>query len=243
VSSSTPTIRRADGDRASVPIRDAVWLWLAAWFIGQLLATAVAASSGFSDLNTAGPGWLFLVATAGWVPLIVVVVLLGRKYGTGDLARDFGLEFRWRDLLGVPLGVLTQLAVLPALYWPLRAAWPAAFSQHKIEQRARDLTDHATGAGRVLLALVVVLGAPLVEELVYRGLLQGAFTRKWNQWAGVVMVAVWFAIVHFQPVETPGLFLVGLILGVCALCTRRLGMSVFAHMAFNATGLLVVALA
>jgi membrane protease YdiL (CAAX protease family) len=243
VPSSTPTIRRADGNRAPVPIRDAVWLWLAAWFIGQLLATAVAASSGFSDLNTAGPGWLFLVATAGWVPLIVVVVVLGRKFGTGDLARDFGLEFRWRDLLGVPVGVLTQLALLPALYWPLRSAWPGAFSQHKIEQRARDLTDHATGAGRVLLALVVVLGAPLVEELVYRGLLQGAFTRTWNRWAGVVMVAVWFAIVHFQPVETPGLFLVGLILGLCALRTRRLGMSVFAHMAFNATGLLVVAFA
>jgi membrane protease YdiL (CAAX protease family) len=57
------------------------------------------------------------------------------------------------------------------------------------------------------------------------------------------MVAVWFAIVHFQPVETPGLFLVGLILGACALRTRRLGMNVFAHMAFNATGLLVVAFA
>jgi membrane protease YdiL (CAAX protease family) len=240
---STPTLRRSDGNRAPVPIRDAVWLWLAAWFIGQLLATAVAAASGFSDLNAAGPGWLFLVATAGWVPLVVVVVLLGRKYGTGDVARDFGLEFRWRDLLGIPIGVVTQLALLPALYWPLRRAWPGAFSQHKIEQRARDLTDHATGAGRVLLALVVVLGAPLVEELVYRGLLQGAFTRKWNEWAGVVMVAVWFAIVHFQPVETPGLFLVGLILGACALRTRRLGMNVFAHMAFNATGLLVVAFA
>ena len=241
--SSTSTIRRSDGDRAPVPIRDAVWLWLAAWFIGQLLATAVAAGSGFTDLNAAGPGWLFLVATAGWVPLVVVVVLLGRKYGTGDVARDFGLEFRWRDLLGIPIGVVTQLALLPALYWPLRRAWPGTFSQHKIEQRARDLTNHATGAGRVLLALVVVLGAPLVEELVYRGLLQGAFTRKWNEWAGVVMVAVWFAIVHFQPVETPGLFLVGLILGVCALRTRRLGMNVFAHMAFNATGLLVVAFA
>ena len=241
--SSTPTLRRSDGNRAPVPIGDAVWLWLAAWFIGQLLATAVAAASGFSDLNSAGPGWLFLVATAGWVPLVVVVVLLGRKYGTGDVVRDFGLEFRWRDLVGIPIGVATQLALLPALYWPLRRAWPGTFSQHKIEQRARDLTDHATGAGRLLLALVVVLGAPLVEELVYRGLLQGAFTRKWNEWAGVVMVAVWFAIVHFQPVETPGLFVVGLILGVCALRTRRLGMNVFAHMAFNATGLLVVAFA
>jgi membrane protease YdiL (CAAX protease family) len=37
------------------------------------------------------------------------------------------------------------------------------------------------------------------------------------------------------------LFVFGLILGVCALRTRRLGMSILAHMAFNATGLLLVA--
>ena len=58
---------------------------------------------------------------------------------------------------------------------------------------------------------------------------------------GVVLVAAIFAIVHFQPVETPGLFVVGLVLGTCALRTRRLGMGVLAHMAFNATGLVLVA--
>jgi hypothetical protein len=38
-----------------------------------------------------------------------------------------------------------------------------------------------------------------------------------------------------------GLFVIGLVLGVCALVTRRLGMSVVAHCAFNATGLIWVA--
>jgi membrane protease YdiL (CAAX protease family) len=58
---------------------------------------------------------------------------------------------------------------------------------------------------------------------------------------GVVLVAAWFAVIHFRPVEYPGLFVFGLVLGVCALRTRRLGMSVLTHMAFNATGLVLVA--
>ena len=110
----------------------------------------------------------------------------------------------------------------------------------KIEQRARDTVDNA-GGGVVLIVLVVVVGAPLVEELIYRGLLQGAFTRRLSDWIGVVIVAAWFAVVHFQPVETPGLFAVGLVLGACAVRARRLGLGVVAHMAFNATGLILVA--
>jgi membrane protease YdiL (CAAX protease family) len=147
------------------------------------------------------------------------------------------------DLWGVPVGVLTQLVVLRLLYWPLEAIWPDTFASEKIEARARDLYDSATGAGLLLLVIVVVVGAPMVEELVYRGMLQGAFTRRVHEWLGVCLVALWFAVVHFQPVETPGLFVVGLVLGSCALLTGRLGLGVVAHMAFNATGLVLVAFA
>ena len=56
----------------------------------------------------------------------------------------------------------------------------------------------------------------------------------------MVIVAAWFAIIHFRPVEYPGLFVFGLVLGTCALRTRRLGMGVLTHMAFNATGLVLV---
>jgi uncharacterized protein len=72
-------------------------------------------------------------------------------------------------------------------------------------------------------------------------LLQGAMTRRLNHVVAVVLVSAWFALIHFRPVEYPGLFAVGLVFGVCALVTRRLGMSIVAHMAFNATGLLLVA--
>jgi membrane protease YdiL (CAAX protease family) len=239
--SSRPAFRSVS-DRADVPVRDACLIWLGAWFVGQLLVAAVAAISGSSTVAEGGSSWLFAVALAGWVPMVVAVVGASRRFGTGSLSRDFGVEFRPVDLLGVPIGVGTQLLVLPMVYWPLHAIWPHTFNQSRLEERANDLSNHAGGGGRVLLILVVVVGAPLVEELVYRGLLQTAFTRRLKDSLGVVLVAAWFAAVHFQPIETPGLFAVGLVLGSCAWYTRRLGLGIVAHMSFNATGLALVAM-
>lgn len=241
--SSFPSSLRSDTDRALVTVGQASLLWLGAWMIGQVCAVAVAAGSGHTTIAEAGPAWLFAVAVAGWIPLLVAMWSAGRKWGSGSFVRDWGLSFKAVDLWGVPVGVVTQLVLVPLLYWPLRAVWPDTFSMDKIQERAQDLYDSASGAGIALLVFVVVVGAPVVEELVYRGLLQGAFTRRCQEWLGVAIVALWFAVIHFQPIETPGLFLVGMVLGSCALLTRRLGMGIVAHMAFNATGLVLVAMA
>jgi len=234
---------RLDADRAQVPVTQAALIWLGAWMIGQLCAAAVGAASGHTTVSEAGPGWLFGVAVAAWIPMLVAMGGAGRKWGSGSFVADWGLSFKPVDLWGVPVGVITQLVIVPLLYWPLRAIWPDTFSTDKIQERAQDLYDSASGAGIALLVLVVVFGAPLVEELVYRGLLQGAFTRRFHDWFGVAVVALWFAVIHFQPIETPGLFVVGMVLGACALLTGRLGMGIVAHVAFNATGLVLVAMA
>lgn len=241
----TSTFPRDDGARAEVPVGFAVATWVCTWVLGQTLAAAVVAASGEDTLAAAGPGWLLAVAASTWVPMIVGMLwvagrVTGGRVGVRGLVGRYGLSFAWRDLWGVPVGVATQLVLLPVVYLPLRALWPATFRQEDVEQRARDLADSAHGIGVVLLALAVVVGAPLVEELVYRGLLQGSFAARLGRWPGTVLVAVWFGIVHFQPVETPGLVAVGLVLGACALRTGRLGMGVVAHLAFNLTGLVLV---
>jgi hypothetical protein len=89
------------------------------------------------------------------------------------------------------------------------------------------------------LVLVVALGAPIIEELVYRGLILQALQSRLNDWLALVIGSAWFALIHLQPVELPGLFAFALVLGICFQRTGRLGMSVFAHIGFNAAGLLL----
>ena len=237
---SLPPVRIV-GDRVQVPLPAAALGWAGAWLIGNVVAAAVFAASGHDTVAEAGPGWLAVSSLGLWVPMVVMAVGLGRKYGRGDLVADYGVSLRPVDLVGIPVGVLTQLVLVPLVYLPLRHFWPATFSSDRLEERARDLWDNAHGAGLALLVVVVVVGAPMVEELVYRGLLQGALTRRLDDMVGLVLAALWFAGIHLQPVEFPGLFVVGLVLGACMWRTGRLGMPLLAHVAFNATGLALAA--
>ncbi len=233
-----------NSNRAPISIRDAAIAYLGAWLVGNVAAGAVLSASGEDSVAQAGPTWLVGISVAQWLPFLIALWVLGRRVGAGKPSADYGLSFRPIDLIGIPIGIATQVLLVPLLYVPLESIWPDTFGSDQIEKRARDLWDGASGGGVVLLVALIVVGAPLVEELVYRGLLQGAVGRRlhqWHGWLAVVLVAALFSLVHFSPVEYPGLFLVGLVLGACALRSGRLGMGVLAHAAFNAAGLVLVA--
>ena len=235
-----PLLARPARGSSGVDIGTASMVWLLTWLVGNLLGSLVIGIAG-GDGDGTRPLWVNVVAAVSlWVPMLVGLWYLSDRVGTGSIVRDYNLRFQPIDLIGIPLGVLSQLVLLRLLYWPLEQWWPNTFGREHVERSARDLSDAAHGGWYVVLVLIVVVGAPIVEELMYRGLLQGAFTRRLNDVVGVVLVAAWFALIHFRPVEYPGLFAFGLVLGVCALKTRRLGMSVVTHMAFNATGLILV---
>ena len=67
-----------------------------------------------------------------------------------------------------------------------------------------------------------------------------AIQARWNDGLALVASALFFALVHFQPLQIPGLFAFGLVLGCCAQRTGRLGMGILAHSAFNATAVVML---
>ena len=232
---------RVDPDQARISVGHAAGIWVCAWLSGNLIGSAVMAASGYHTAAEA-PVWVTIVSAVGlWTPMVIGLWVLSNRFGRGHLAADYGLRFKSLDLLGVPVGVLSQLVIVRLVYWPLEQAWPQTFSRSRIERNARDLYDQAHGGWLIGLVAIVVVGAPFVEEMIYRGLLQGALVRRINDAVAVVAVAAFFALIHIRWVEFPGLFVFGLVLGVCAQRTGRLGMGIVAHMAFNATGLLLVA--
>jgi CAAX protease family protein len=217
-------------------------VWAITWVTGQLLFQLVASTSGDSSDDATLPiATLAIAVVATWCAYLAGLWWASERAGSQNFVADYGLEFQLIDIIGIPIGLLTQLVLVPLVYVPLRAWWPDTFSDDRLEETARDLVDRADGAAVVVLVLVVVAGAPIVEELVYRGLLQGSFVARISEIPALLAGASWFAIIHFRPVEYPGLFVAGLVFGMCALTTGRLGMSIVTHAAFNATGLLMVA--
>jgi hypothetical protein len=236
-SGDSPWLR--PGDRLITPLV-ALTAWAIAWFAGQLLGSVLLAVSGNDKAGDAPIIVVLVSVLILWFCYLVAMVRVSRRYGTGQFAADFGLSVRGRDVLGVGIGVLCQIVLVPALYLPLQAIWPDTFSDDRIQQNAEGLASRASGVTTLLLILVVAIGAPIVEELVYRGLIQRSLTSRLNDAVAVVATAGLFTLIHFRPAEYPGLFVFSIVLGVCAAATRRLGFSIAVHVGFNATGLLLV---
>jgi membrane protease YdiL (CAAX protease family) len=82
---------------------------------------------------------------------------------------------------------------------------------------------------------VTVVGAPLAEEVFFRGFVQRAAVARIGRVAGIIGTAALFGLVHYQLEQLVALVVFGVVLGVLADRTGRLGPSIITHMAFNAT--------
>ena len=225
-------------DTSQIGPGPAVAGWLTAWLIGQTVSTLILAVFA-TTLDEPQIPVVAAGSAATWAAYLIVMVRASHRHGTGRFSVDFGLRFRPLDVVGIPIGVLTQLVVVPLVYVPLRALWPGIFNDQRLSETAGGLADRADGAAVVLLVAVIVVGAPLVEELVYRGLLQRSLSGRTSVVAGWLGVAALFTVIHFRPVEYPGLAVFALIVGATAALTGRLGLPIVTHAAFNATGLLL----
>ena len=95
----------------------------------------------------------------------------------------------------------------------------------------------------VQIAGVAVLVGPLLEEVVFRGLLQtlliDTLGRRFR-WTAVLIAAAVFALIHAGPVSWhgwPGLFVLGVVLGWLYERTGSLLPCYLAHALFNAANI------
>ena len=212
--------------------------FVGAWLVAQIVASLVIVVLHGSDRSTDPSFEVTAVALAGaWTTYLVAMWLASQRAGSSSMVADYGLRFRPVDVLGLGIGVLCSLVLIRIVYLPLEALWPTTFSEARLNENAQDLVDSASGSTWMVVAVVVV-GAPLMEELFYRGLLQRSLASRYSDGLVVVSVAALFALVHFRPIEIPGLFVIGLVFGFAALRTGRLGMAIMIHAGFNASGIL-----
>ncbi|MDQ1356149.1 MAG: protease family protein [Acidimicrobiaceae bacterium] len=218
-----------------------------AFLVGTLLSgiglqIAAAAVGYHQGKNEPVPLAVTMLGLTGlWIGLIGGVVLYSRFRGSGDLRADLGLYFRWPfdAVVGIVVGVGTQLALIPLLYWPFEQADPTL--RHRLEAPAKTDTAAIHGALQIsLLVLFLAVGAPIVEELFFRGLLLRSLARWLGPIPGVIGSALVFGLAHFEPLQLAALVLFGLILGVLAHKTGRLGPGIVAHAAFNAVTVLTL---
>lgn len=231
VSGPTESLPKA---RATWGLGDAAVGWVLSLFVSNTVAVAAIAV-------TAGHARSLTVLLAGqfglWLVLAGVPIYASIRKGTGSLGEDFGLRARPTDALFLVVGVACQLALVPAVYIALRPL----IGEPDVSGAARDLAEVARGAHYLLLSALVVLVAPIIEELFYRGLLLRAAVKRFGTPLGFALASSVFAASHFQVLQFPGLLAFAAILSGLALWTRRLGPGIAAHVAFNAVTMAALA--
>jgi hypothetical protein len=164
------------------------------------------------------------------------------------LGQEYGFSIRlWPDVpVGLACGVAAQYLLAPLLELPLVPFVPHL--SHRISAPARALVADVHGPGLIVLGLFLCVLTPLVEELFFRGLLLrsilGVFAADLGRAAvplAVVVVGLVFGLAHFEALQFTALAGFGVLLGVIATRTGRLGTGICAHAAFNAVAFISIA--
>jgi membrane protease YdiL (CAAX protease family) len=213
---------------------------IAAFVVG-LVVSLVAAAFVLDPDHPNRPTTLIVLIAAQNFAIIGWLALTARRKGLGSLRSDFGLQLRrpvadWlADAKWLFAGVGLQLAAL------LPIGLLETIYGHTAQQDVVKTADRASGWQVPLLALCIVLLAPLTEELLFRGTLLRSLQRRVTPTAAVLVSAVAFGLVHAlgdpsvgTVIALPAIVLLGVVSGYQAATTGNLSRSILLHVGFNA---------
>ncbi len=211
-------------------LRDVLYAFLAG-IAGSILVTIGVLATGADPLD---PIPFSLVFAGQFAGSLLAIVYLSRKRGSGSLAADTGFVLRLRDWWGVPAGMLLQLVIAlitaPLVFW--------LFGDDAPEQGVAEIADATeTFAEQLVIVISVAVLAPIIEEIIFRGMLLNVLTRSMSKWPAILISAAVFAAVHLVDPSAiaviPGLFLLGVVLGWVTLRRGDISLAITLHSGIN----------
>jgi len=91
----------------------------------------------------------------------------------------------------------------------------------------------------VLIGLAAIIGAPISEEFLYRGVIFQSVSPRVTPWWGAVISAGLFALAHLSVGALIPIFCIGLIFSRALYKSENLWVPIGAHMGFNSVGYVV----
>jgi membrane protease YdiL (CAAX protease family) len=244
----TPEIPAADeqpeisaADQQADPSHRATWSLLEVLMVGliaigllTILAAAISGVIGDPDrllvFSALASGLSFGTATLLWV------LLLHREHFA---ALGLASQRPWKDVgyglgVGVALYAIIIFVVAPLLFFLASLI----FGDVTPPDQARLLLPRRPDGLEATVAVIgAIVGAPLGEELFFRGLLFRSLRGRFRFSVSAVASAAVFGVVHLPPLVIPLMFVVGTVLAYVVERRGSLVASIAAHAAFNVIGI------
>lgn len=194
------------------------------------IAGAVAAVTGVDRLGLSAHDRAMVLMAVNQIIMITLTVLAAQARGA-DIKAVLALRPLQRGLLDVALGLLLILAVLAAVNLVA-----VLLLGHDPLADMRQFASIFKGPHWFLALLVVGVGAPLSEELLFRGFLQSSLTRAPLGFAGgaVIATVIWTSLhAGYSVVGMTEVALIGALLSFLLWRTGSLWVCIMCHGLYN----------
>ena len=180
--------------------------------------------------DVSGSGYMSVIMWAQFLSTLSVGlhVVLG-KYVSIDVFR-LKTSNRWAVLFASAVFIVAM------------GLWTNYFSELAgLPDNMKDVFEQMMNSPLGIISIVVM--APLVEELLFRGAIQGHLMRKWKMpYLGIVVSSLIFGVVHGNPAQIPFAFVVGMALGWMYYLTGSLIPGMLMHFINNGSSVLLYVL-
>ncbi len=205
-------------------------------FVKELLtAVQYGVAPGFKAfiirmMDMFGDSLLLLTFLSGILALAVIVIIFACR--KKKLHKEISLH-KMSPLGGfacVSLGMAMNFAVLGIFNL---IPFPESWLESQMESSALVGTDQP-----ILLILTTVIMAPIVEEIVFRGLMFSRFGRVMPRWLAGLITSAIFGFVHGSIIAFFYTFALAMIMNLVMIRYRSLLASILVHFGFNVIGTL-----
>ncbi|MCP4707257.1 MAG: CPBP family intramembrane metalloprotease [Planctomycetes bacterium] len=203
------------------------------------------------------------------VQLVVagVIIYMGRLRFAGGLG-GFGLSLKRPGQMAgwaIIYFVIVSGLVLITLQVTLTICQAAGYEEVQKHETLQRLMENPPWQNTLLLVVIAVIGAPLMEELLFRGIIQTYLIRffgwafgpmkppslydddeRWEnpatsyRWLGIVLTGVLFATTHTDWQHQPALLVLAVCLGYIYERRKNLLIPILVHSMFNSISVLGV---
>ena len=145
-----------------------------------------------------------------------VLILVAKKIFSAQVTRDsLGLRGlpTWTDILLSPVGYIVSLLGAGAIVYVMQLILPVV---NWSETQDVGFNNVVSSMDRIITFVALVILAPLMEELIFRGYLYSRLRGKMSALPAIILVSVLFGVMHGQ-------WNVGIVVGVMSvvLCIAR----------------------
>lgn len=125
--------------------------------------------------------------------------------------------------------ILSELDNLLRTFLPMNEFWLRMFS---------NLLDTKYGLWKTIIRIAIV--APIVEEILFRGILLKGFLKHYSVRKSIVVSALLFGIIHMNPWQFSGAFIHGIFYGWWFYKTRSLIPCILGHALNNSLSFIII---